>query len=116
MKQSYSAFALGFLKVSVAEAEKNPKILNEYFEEFADCPEFIVQEAMIGFVKNWETRCFWFNGEFLYAIANKAAVSTEDGQEYIVTGSDIPEEFLENAKRIGREALKCLPQLTAPNG
>jgi len=52
----------------------------------------------------------------LYAIANKAAVSTEDGQEVIITGDDIPEEFLENAKRIGREALKVLPQLKTPNG
>merc|ERR550532_975536 len=34
----------------------------------------------------------------------------------IVTGDDIPAEFLENAKRIGQEALKVLPQLTTPEG
>merc|ERR1712167_462035 len=81
-----------------------------------DCPEFVVQEAMVGFVKNWETRCFWWNGEFLYAIANKAAVSTDDGQEVIITGDDIPKEFLENAKRIGRQVLKVLPQMHGPDG
>jgi len=90
--------------------------LEDYFEEYPEPPEYIVQEAIAGFVRNWETRCFWFNGEFLYAIANKAAVSTDDGEERIITGDDIPEEFLENAKRIGREALKVLPQLKAPNG
>jgi len=116
MKQSYMAFSLGFQKLSVEECENNPQILKDYFEEFADCPEYVVQEAIQGFVRNWETRCFWFNGEFLYAIANKAAVSTDDGMEQIVTGDDIPEEFLENAKRIGREALKCLPELKTPNG
>merc|ERR550525_1498338 len=116
MKQSYMAFCLGFMKLSVAKCEKNPKILEDYFEEHANCPEYVVQEAIEGFTRNWETRVFWFNGEFLYAIANKAAVSTEDGQEVIVTGDDIPEEFLENAKRIGRKALEALPQLKAPNG
>lgn len=116
MKQSYMAFSLGFQKLTVDDCEKDPSILKNYFSEFETCPEYIVQEAVPGFVTNWETRVFWFNGEFLYAIANKAAVSTEDGQERIVTGDDIPAEFLENAKRIGKEALKVLPQLKAPNG
>eukprot|EP00933_Yihiella_yeosuensis_P005184 TRINITY_DN109659_c0_g1_i1.p1 TRINITY_DN109659_c0_g1~~TRINITY_DN109659_c0_g1_i1.p1 ORF type:complete len:472 (-),score=127.47 TRINITY_DN109659_c0_g1_i1:252-1667(-) len=116
MKQSMMAFSLGFCKLKVEDCEKDPKILKDYFKDYADCPEYVVQEAVEGFVRNWETRCFWFNGEFLYAIANKAAVSTEDGKEVIVTGNDIPREFLENAKRIGKEALKVLPQLKAPNG
>lgn len=116
MKQSFMAFSLGFVKLTVEQCEQDPKILKQYFEEYPDCPEYVVQEAIDGFRRNWETRCFWFNGEFLYAIANMAAVSTDDGQERIVTGSDIPAEFLENAKRIGREALKVLPQLKTPNG
>mmetsp|Transcript_43556 Transcript_43556/g.100315 ORF Transcript_43556/g.100315 Transcript_43556/m.100315 type:complete len:413 (+) Transcript_43556:52-1290(+) len=116
MKQSFMAFSLGFKKLTVEECEANPKILKDYFKDFPDCPEYVVQEAIGGFTRNWETRVFWFNGEFLYAIANKAAVSTEDGAEHIVTGDDIPEEFLENAKRIGKEALKVLPELKAPNG
>lgn len=116
MKQSFMAFSLGFMKKTVEECEQNPQILEEYFEEYQECPEFIVQEAIDGFTRNWETRCFWFNGEFLYAIANRAAVSTEDGAEHIVTGDDIPQEFLENAKRVGREALQVLPKLTTPTG
>lgn len=116
MKQSYMAFSLGFMKLKVEDCEAKPEILRDYFEEHADCPEYVVQEAIDGFTRNWETRCFWFNGEFLYAIANKAAVSTEDGKEQIITGDDIPAEFLENAKRIGKEALKCLPQLRTPDG
>jgi len=58
----------------------------------------------------------WFNGKFLYAIANKAAVSSKDGKEHIVTGDEIPKEFLENAKRIGAQALKVLPQLKTAGG
>mmetsp|Transcript_60687 Transcript_60687/g.131505 ORF Transcript_60687/g.131505 Transcript_60687/m.131505 type:complete len:433 (+) Transcript_60687:59-1357(+) len=116
MKQSFMAFSLGFRKLTVEKCKEDPNILKEYFEEYEDCPEFVVQEAIEGFTRNWETRCFWFNGEFLYAIANKAAVSTEDGAECIITGDDIPEEFLENAKRIGREALKVLPPLLTPDG
>ncbi|CAK9067811.1 unnamed protein product [Durusdinium trenchii] len=116
MKQSMMAFSLGFCKLKVEECEKDPSILRKYFKEYAECPEYVVQECIEGFTRNWETRVFWFNGEFLYAIANKAAVSTEDGTEVIVTGDDIPEEFLENAKRIGKEALKVLPELTAPSG
>merc|ERR1712083_436401 len=65
---------------------------------------------------NWETRCFWYNGEFLYAIANMAAVSTADGAERIISGNEIPKEFLENAKRIGRQAIANLPPLETPTG
>merc|ERR1712151_1375361 len=45
-----------------------------------------------------------------------AAVSTKDNKERIVTGKDIPKDFLDNAKRIGREAIKVLPDLKLPNG
>eukprot|EP00929_Paragymnodinium_shiwhaense_P103251 TRINITY_DN665_c0_g1_i3.p1 TRINITY_DN665_c0_g1~~TRINITY_DN665_c0_g1_i3.p1 ORF type:complete len:450 (-),score=129.00 TRINITY_DN665_c0_g1_i3:540-1889(-) len=116
MKQSESGFSLGFLKLKVEACEADPSILKNYFKEYKHCPEFIVQESIEGFTRNWETRCFWYNGEFLYAIANMAAVSTEDGAERIVTGDDIPEEFLENAKKIGAEAIKCLPKLKCPGG
>merc|ERR1719359_858790 len=116
MKQSESGFSLGFKKLTVEECEKDPKILKEYFKDYGHSPEYIVQEAIEGFTRNWETRCFWYNGEFLYAIANMAAVSTEDGAERIISGDDIPAEFLENAKRIGKEALKCLPPLKCPTG
>ncbi|CAE7213657.1 unnamed protein product [Symbiodinium sp. CCMP2456] len=116
MKQSMMAFSLGFCKLKVEDCEKDPSILKNYFRDYAECPEYVVQEAIEGFTRNWETRVFWFNGKFLYAIANKAAVSTEDGQEVIITGDDIPSEFLENAKRIGEQALKILPQLCTPSG
>lgn len=116
MKQSESGFCLGFCKHTVEECEKDPKILQTYFKEYQHCPEYIVQEAIEGFTRNWETRCFWFNGKFLYAIANMAAVSTKDNKEKIVTGNDIPKEFLENAKRIGAQAIKCIPELKTANG
>jgi len=116
MKQSESGFCLGFLKLSVEDCDKDPSILTNYFKDYAKCPEFVVQEAVEGFTRNWETRCFWYNGEFLYAIANMAAVSTEDGAERIVTGDDIPAEFLDNAKRIGEQAIKALPELKTPTG
>merc|ERR1719195_1608348 len=116
MKQSTSGFCLGFCKLSVAQCERKPKILEEYFRDYAHVPEFIVQECIDGFTRNWETRCMFFNGKFLYAIANKAAVSTKDGKEHIVTGDDIPREFLENAKRIGRQAIQAIPKMELPNG
>merc|ERR1712139_641934 len=106
-----------FKKLEVADCDANPKILEEYFETWADCPEYVVQEFIEGFCRNWEVRCFWFNGEFLYAMANRAAVSTAEGETVgIITGDDIPQDFLEEAKRIGKEALKALPQLTTPDG
>merc|ERR1719231_154855 len=101
MKQSESGFSLGFLKLSVEDCEADPAVLKAYFKDYAHCPEFIVQEAIDGFTRNWETRVFWFNGKFLYAIANMAAVSTKDQKEHIITGDDIPKEFLEGAKKVG---------------
>jgi len=116
MKQSESGFCLGFLKLSVQQCEQSPAVLEEYFRDYAHVPEFIVQECVDGFTRNWETRVFWFNGKFLYAIANKAAVSTKDGKEHIVTGDDIPREFLENAKRVGRQAIKSMPDMKTAGG
>merc|ERR1719189_2764393 len=116
MKQSESGFCLGFCKLSVEECERKPKILAQYFKDYAHVPEYIVQECIDGFTRNWETRVTFFEGKFLYAIANMAAVSTEDGKECIVTGDDIPKEFFENAKRIGEQAIKVLPPLKTPGG
>jgi hypothetical protein len=117
IKQSYSCGSVGFKKLQVADCEANPTLLKEYFETYADCPEYVVQEFVEGFCRNWEVRCFWFNGEFLYAMANRAAVSTAEGESVgIITGDDIPQDFLERAKQIGKEALKSLPQLTTPDG
>jgi len=117
LKQSYSCGSIGFVKLDVEECEHKPQILEEYFQTYADCPEFVVQEFIAGFCRNWEVRCFWFNGEFLYAMANRASVSTADGEKVgIITGDEIPAEFLENAKRIGKQALKALPQLQTPAG
>jgi len=116
MKQSESGFCLGFMKLTVEQCEQDSSILANYFADYAHCPEYIVQEAIEGFTRNWETRCFWWKGKFLYAIANMAAVSTKDSREHIVTGDDIPKEFLENAKRVGRQAIQALPPMELPNG
>merc|ERR1719465_230553 len=97
MKQSMMAFSLGFCKLKVEDCEKDPKILKDYFKEYPDCPEYVVQEAIDGFSRNWESRCFWFNGEFLYAIANRAAVSQSEGEKVgIIREAEIPPDFLEN--------------------
>jgi len=116
MKQSECGFCLGFMKLTVEQCEQDPSILANYFTQYAHCPEYVVQEAIEGFTRNWETRCFWWKGKFLYAIANMAAVSTKDGKEHIITGDDIPKEFLENAKRVGRQAIQAVPPMKLPNG
>merc|ERR1712124_164874 len=117
IKQSYSCGSIGFKKLSVKECQEEPKILEEYFDEHSECPEYVVQEFIEGFCRNWEVRCFWFNGEFLYAIANRAAVSQREGEKVgIITEDEIPSEFLENVKRIGKQALEALPPLMTPDG
>lgn len=116
IKQSMSAFASGFLKASTEDICRKPHILEKYFEDFPNAPEFIFQEAIPGFRTNWETRIFWWKGEFLYAIANKAAVMSPTGKEIIVTGNDIPAHFLKEAKKVGKQVIDTLPQLTSPGG
>merc|ERR1712224_37415 len=118
MKQSYGFGSAGSKKLSVKECQDSPEILEEYFDTHSECPEFVVQEFIEGFCRNWEVRCFWFNGEFLYAIGNRASVSTKEGEKVgIITEDEIPPEFLENAKRIGKQALESLPPcMTTPDG
>ena len=85
------------------------------------------QECIDGFTRNWETRVFWFNGEFLrlgtrgkctalaarYAIANKAAVSTEErahtSQHTHSSSSDGFEESLTGRHRADRHRLISEP-------
>jgi hypothetical protein len=56
-------------------------------------------------------RCFWFNGEFLYAIGNRAAFSTTEGEKIgVISEEELPARFLKNAKEIGLQALKALPE------
>merc|ERR1712166_822695 len=45
-----------------------------------------------------------------------AGVSTKDGKERIVTGNDIPKDCLENAKRIGLQAIQSMPEMRTSNG
>merc|ERR1719217_606726 len=104
MKQSYGFGSAGFMKLSVQECQEKPEILKEYFDAHSECPEYVVQEFIEGFCRNWEVRCFWFNGEFLYAIGNRASVSTSEGEKVgVINQDEIPAEFLENAKRIGKQ-------------
>eukprot|EP00451_Oxyrrhis_marina_P013143 CAMPEP_0204312216 /NCGR_PEP_ID=MMETSP0469-20131031/2841_1 /ASSEMBLY_ACC=CAM_ASM_000384 /TAXON_ID=2969 /ORGANISM="Oxyrrhis marina" /LENGTH=549 /DNA_ID=CAMNT_0051292323 /DNA_START=20 /DNA_END=1669 /DNA_ORIENTATION=+ len=114
LKLSFSAFSLGFAIHTVEEAEKDPMILKEYFEEHEGYPEFICQELITGFKNNWETRCFFWNAEFQYAICNKAAVVSESGEEIISAGKTTqapqPTEFIEAARKIGKAALATLPK------
>jgi hypothetical protein len=117
LKQSYSCGSLGLKKFQVSDVKANPAVLEAYFAEYADCPEYIAQEFIEGFSRNWEVRCFWFNDEFLYAIANRAAFSTAPGERVgIISDDEIPQDILEHAKRIGKQALRALPQLTTSNG
>ena len=116
IKQSYNFGSAGFIKFSVAACEENPVPLFNYFQKYENCPEFIVQEFISGFCRNWEVRCFWFNSKFQYAIANRAAVSCGKNEENnIISEKDIPLEFLENAKRVGEQALAALPILEVHN-
>merc|ERR1711976_722308 len=95
IKQSYSCGSIGLKKMQVADCEANLQLLQDYFDEYADCPEYIVQEFIEGFTRNWEVRCFWFNGEFLYAIGNRAAFSSREGEKVgIISEDEIPEDFL----------------------
>jgi hypothetical protein len=111
IKQSYSCGSIGLKKMDVVACVENPDILKDYFDEYVDCPEYIVQEYIEGFTRNWEVRCFWFNGEFLYAIGNRAAFSTAGGEKVgVISEDEIPQDFLRHAKELGRKALAALPQ------
>ena len=78
-KDPINQIALRFETAS-CQLRQDPSILKKYFKEYSDCPEYVVQdnkvtqskdmsrdsqECIEGFSRNWETRVFWFNGEFL---------------------------------------------------
>lgn len=114
IKLSFSAFSLGFLKCTVARCQKNIKVLEKYFEENKDSPEFIVQEAIKGFKDHWETRGFWWNNEMQYCIGNFAAVVSKDGGEIIT--NEPPAEFKEAVQEIGKKAVETLPPMKNKHG
>lgn len=115
IKQSYACGSMGVTKLHVQDCEEKPEILEEYFQSWSECPEYIVQEFIEGFCRNWEVKLYWFNGQFQYAMGHKSAVAA--GQKAsMVTDEGLPQELLEQAKKFGKQALQALPQETAPNG
>ena len=91
---------------SYYSTSKNPKIreeLNKYLKDNKKFPGFTCQEKMQGFVKFWEVKSFWLNGEYKYHVAMKAWPPPE-------SFGSISKTDLERLKKLGRKVLKNMPK------
>ena len=91
---------------SYYSTSKNPKIreeLNKYLKDNKKFPGFTCQEKMQGFVKFWEVKSFWLNGEYKYHVAMKAWPPPE-------SFGSISKTDLERLKKLGRKILKNMPK------
>ena len=106
----------------------------EYFESFAHpdsrdaetyygaAAEILVQENISGLQLYPETRCFFYGGEFLYAVAN--SVHPGGGQKVKITsgpksadGGSLPAKYWQPAKELGeRVQNELLPELRGFKG
>ena len=86
--------------------------------------ELLVQDWMAGFVHQPETRCFFWGGEFLYAVANctvgpagEAHCSEVAAASDCAAGPQLPEAYWRPAVEIGRALHeRVLPRLVGFNG
>jgi hypothetical protein len=91
---------------SYYSTSKNPKIreeLDKYLKDNKKFPGFTCQEKMQGFVKFWEVKSFWLNGEYKYHVAMKAWPPPE-------SFGSISKTDLERLKKLGRKILKNMPK------
>jgi len=58
--------------ISNSEDEKVEKELTKYLQKTKKFPGLICQEKIIGFVKKYEVKTFWINGEYKYNVSIKA--------------------------------------------
>lgn len=83
--------------------KKIEKELTKYLKTTKKFPGLVCQEKMIGFVKKWELKTFWINGEYKYYIAIKAWPPPES------IGS-IDKKTLEGAKKLAKKVLDLYPE------
>lgn len=91
---------------SYYSTSKNPKIreeLDKYLKDNKKFPGFTCQEKMQGFVKFWEVKSFWLNGEYKYHVAMKAWPPPE-------SFGSISKTDLERLKKLGKKVLKNMPK------
>eukprot|EP01065_Artemidia_motanka_P042260 TRINITY_DN5631_c1_g1_i1.p1 TRINITY_DN5631_c1_g1~~TRINITY_DN5631_c1_g1_i1.p1 ORF type:complete len:552 (+),score=201.36 TRINITY_DN5631_c1_g1_i1:64-1719(+) len=69
-------------------------------------PDLVIQKCMAGFEQHPEVRCFWADGELLYAVSN-----WRNGVRGSIQKCKVPERYLSGAKEIGKMVIeRMLPE------
>jgi hypothetical protein len=79
------------------------KELKKYLMITKKFPGLVCQQKMKGFVKFWEIKSFWLNGEYKYHVAMKAWPPPE-------SFGSISKTDLERLKILGKKVLKNMPE------
>ena len=83
--------------------KKIEKELNKYLKKTKKFPGLVCQEKMEGFIKKWEVKTFWINGDYKYNVAMKAWPEPE-------SFGNVSKKSMEAIKKIAKKVLDNYPK------
>ena len=102
-------YAFANIEISKYELDEKDveKKLSKYLKKTKKFPGLVCQEKMKGFVKKWELKTFWINGEYKYHVAIKASGDLWGESEQF---GNVSKKTLTEIKKIAKKVLDNYPK------
>ena len=102
-------YAFANIEISKYEMDDKDveKKLSKYLKKTKKFPGLVCQEKMKGFIKKWELKTFWINGEYKYHVAIKASGDLWGESEQF---GNVSKKTLTEIKKIAKKVLDNYPK------
>jgi len=106
VKPDYAFANIEISKYEVDDKDVEKK-LSKYLKKTKKFPGLVCQEKMKGFVKKWELKTFWINGEYKYHVAIKASGDLWGESEQF---GNVSKKSMTEIKKIAKKVLDNYPE------
>ena len=102
-------YAFANIEISKYEMDDKDveKKLSKYLKKTKKFPGLVCQEKMKGFIKKWELKTFWINGDYKYHVAIKASGDLWGESEQF---GNVSKKSLTEIKKIAKKVLDNYPE------
>ena len=102
-------YAFANIEISKYEMDDKDveKKLSKYLKKTKKFPGLVCQEKMKGFIKKWELKTFWINGEYKYHVAIKASGDLWGESEQF---GNVSKKSMTEIKKIAKKVLDNYPE------
>tara|TARA_Y100000590_G_scaffold65461_1_gene70747 strand:+ start:709 stop:1710 length:1002 start_codon:yes stop_codon:yes gene_type:complete len=106
VKPDYAFANIEISKYEIDDKDVEKK-LSKYLKKTKKFPGLVCQEKMKGFVKKWELKTFWINGEYKYHVAIKASGDLWGESESF---GNVSKKSMTEIKKIAKKVLDNYPE------